>query len=115
MLPAKGARTSRRVTGERVEMIWEVRYDIHWASDFRGDATLLAALPTTEMKDPRGDLHKVILTDGGQKPVAVVRRIVMLDSTTANTICGPRQWYALSRHRDCSQRWSSRSSCHKLP
>ena len=31
------------------------------------------------MKDPRGDVHKVVLTDGGQKPVAVVRRIVTLD------------------------------------
>ena len=67
------------VTGERVEMIWEDRYDIHLVRDFRGDANSLAALPTTEIKDPRGDVHKVILTDGGQKPVAVVRRIVTLD------------------------------------
>ena len=40
------------VTGERLEMIWEDRYDIQLASNFRGDATLLAALPTKEMKDP---------------------------------------------------------------
>ena len=69
------------MTGERVEMIWEDRYDIQLIRDFRGDANSLAALQTTEMKDPRGDVHKVVLTDGGQKPVAVVRRIVTLDSS----------------------------------
>ena len=68
------------VTGERVEMIWENRYDIQFASDFRGDASLLATL-TTEIKDPRGDLHSVILTESGQRPVAVVRRIVTLESS----------------------------------
>ena len=69
------------VTEDRVEMIWEDRYDIQLAADFCGDAIAFAALPSTEMKDPRGETHMVILTDGGQRPVAVVRRTVAIATT----------------------------------
>ena len=67
------------VTSERVEMIWEERFDIQKVSEFSGDAHSLAELQTTDMKDPHGNMHKVILTEGEQKPVALFRRIVTHD------------------------------------
>ena len=64
--------------GERVELVWEDRYDIQIVSSLPGDAASLAgvqAMDVQDMVDIHGRRHKVILTDGGHKPVAVARRI----------------------------------------